>query len=198
MVYGLHIPGTGRLEAKGIPFGASANTQEFYPEFHLAALKRQLILNRLMGGTAAVIVEPVGPESGTRPVPFDFNQKVRELCDEFGALLIFDEVVTGFRLGLGGAQGYFGVKPDLTVFGKCITGGYPMAGGVGGRADVIMRFAAGIGGHGRTCLYWRHTFSQPAFLCGRVSCPAGNGTHQCAGHCRAGRRPADSRTASHH
>ena len=106
------------------------------------------MLNRLRGGTAAVIVEPVGPESGTRPVPFDFNQKVRELCDEFGALLIFDEVVTGFRLGMGGAQGYFGVKPDLTVFGKCITGGYPMAGGVGGRADVIMRFAAGIGGTG--------------------------------------------------
>ena len=100
-----------------------------------------LILNMLLGGTAAVIVEPVGPESGTRPVPFDFNQKVRELCDEFGALLIFDEVVTGFRLGLGGAQGYFGVKPDLTVFGKCITGGYPMAGGVGGRSDVMMSFA---------------------------------------------------------
>jgi glutamate-1-semialdehyde 2,1-aminomutase len=73
---------------------------------------------------------------------------VRELCDEFGALLIFDEVVTGFRVGLGGAQGYFGVKPDLTVFGKCVTGGYPMAGGVGGRADVIRSFAAGIGGTG--------------------------------------------------
>ena len=81
-------------------------------------------------------------------MPFDFNAGVRELCDEFGALLIFDEVVTGFRLGLGGAQGYFGVKPDLTVFGKCITGGYPMAGGVGGRRDVMLRFAAGIGGTG--------------------------------------------------
>ena len=147
MVYGLHVPGTGRLEAKGIPRGASASTREFFPN-SLGALKRQLLVNRLRGGTAAVIVEPLGPESGTRPVPFDFNQKVRELCDEFGALLIFDEVVTGFRVGLGGAQGYFGVKPDLTVFGKCITGGYPMAGGVGGRADVIMRFAAGIGGVG--------------------------------------------------
>jgi glutamate-1-semialdehyde aminotransferase len=147
MVYGLHIPGTGRLEAKGIPWGASLNTQEFYPN-SLAALKRQLIINRLIGGTAAVIVEPVGPESGTRPVAFDFNQKVRELCDEFGALLIFDEVVTGFRMGMGGAQGYFGIKPDLTIFGKCITGGYPMAGGVGGRTDVIVRFAAGIGGTG--------------------------------------------------
>ena len=147
MVYGLHIPGTGRLEAKGIPRGASANTQEFYPNA-LGILKAKLIANRLLGGTAAVIVEPLGPESGTRPVPFDFNRKLRELCDEFGALLIFDEVVTGFRLGLGGAQGYFGVKPDLTVFGKCITGGYPMAGGVGGRADVIRCFAAGLGGTG--------------------------------------------------
>lgn len=147
MVYGLHIPGTGRFEAAGIPRGASSATKEFFPN-SLGALKRHLMVNRLRGGTAAVIVEPVGPESGTRPVPFDFNQKVRELCDEFGALLIFDEVVTGFRLGMGSAQGYFGVKPDLTVFGKCITGGYPMAGGVGGRADVIQRFAAGISGTG--------------------------------------------------
>ncbi len=148
MIFGLHVPGTGRLEAAGIPRGATGSTEEFFPN-SLGALKRQLILNRLVGGTAAVIVEPVGPESGTRPVPRDFNQRVRELCDEFGALLIFDEVVTGFRLGLGGAQGYFGVKPDLTVFGKCITGGYPMAGGVGGRRDVIMTFAAGIGGIGQ-------------------------------------------------
>jgi glutamate-1-semialdehyde 2,1-aminomutase len=147
MVYGLHVPGTGRMEARGIPIGATANTQEFFPN-SIGALKARLVFNRLRGGTAAVIVEPVGPESGTRPVPFDFNRQVRRFCDEFGALLIFDEVVTGFRLGLGGAQGYFGVKPDLTVFGKCITGGYPMAGGVGGRADAIMRFAAGIGGTG--------------------------------------------------
>jgi glutamate-1-semialdehyde 2,1-aminomutase len=147
LVYGLHIPGTGRLEATGIPAGSNRHTQEFFPN-NLAALRRKLLANRLRGGTAAVIVEPVGPESGTRPVPFDFNRKIRELCDEFGALLIFDEVVTGFRLGMGGAQGYFGVKPDLTIFGKCITGGYPMAGGVGGRREVIMTFAAGIGGTG--------------------------------------------------
>jgi glutamate-1-semialdehyde 2,1-aminomutase len=147
MVYGLHIPGTGRMEATGIPRGANKHTQEFFPN-DLSALRRKLIGNRLRGGTAAVIVEPVGPESGTRPVPFDFNQKVRELCDEFGALLIFDEVVTGFRLGMGGAQGYFGVKPDLTIFGKCVTGGYPMAGGVGGRKEIISTFAPGIGGTG--------------------------------------------------
>jgi glutamate-1-semialdehyde aminotransferase len=147
MVFGLHIPGTNRLEAVGIPMGSTGNTQEFFPN-NLAALRRQLILNRLLGGTAAVILEPVGPESGTRPIYKDFNQKVRELCDEFGALLIFDEVVTGFRLGMGGAQGYFDVKPDLTVFGKCITGGYPMAGALGGRREIMLHLAAGIGGAG--------------------------------------------------
>lgn len=147
MVYGLHIPGTGRRESAGIPLGATRDTQEFYPN-DVGHLRRLMTLNRLRGGTAAVILEPVGPESGTRPVTRDFNQKVRELCDEFGALLIFDEVVTGFRLGMGGAQGYFGVTPDLTVFGKCVTGGYPMAGGVGGRREVMLCFAAGIGSAG--------------------------------------------------
>ena len=147
MVFGLHIPGTGRFEATGIPRGATRHTQEFHPN-DLNQLERIMTLNRLRGGTAAVILEPVGPESGTRPVYKDFNQKVRELCDKFGALLIFDEVVTGFRLGMGGAQGYFGVKPDLTVLGKCLTGGYPMAGGLGGRRDVMMHLSAGIGGTG--------------------------------------------------
>ncbi len=166
MVYGLHIPGTGRLEATGIPTGANRHTQEFYPN-NLSALRRKLMLNRLSGGTAAVIVEPLGPESGTRPVPFEFNQKVRELCDEFDALLIFDEVVTGFRLGLGGAQGYFNVKPDLTIFGKCITGGYPMAGGIGGRKDVMLTFAAGIGGTGERAYVGGTLSANP------MSCAAG-------------------------
>lgn len=147
VVYGLHVPGTRRREARGIPPGATRDTQEVFPN-SIRSLRRALQLNRLRGGTAAVIVEPLGPESGTRPVSFELNRQVRELCDEFGALLIFDEVVTGFRTGLGSAQGYFGVRPDLTVFGKCLTGGYPMAGGVGGRRDVMMRFAAGIGGTG--------------------------------------------------
>ncbi len=148
MVYSIRIPGTRRMEATGIPRGASRHTQEFFPN-DLEQLRRKLLLNRLRGDTAAVILEPVGPESGTRPVPFDFNRQVRELCDEFGALLIFDEVVTGFRLGMGGAQGYFGVCPDLTILGKCITGGYPMAGGVGGRREVMSLFAPGLGGSGK-------------------------------------------------
>jgi glutamate-1-semialdehyde 2,1-aminomutase len=121
------------------------NTRETFPH-DLGQLRRKLVQNRLRGGTAAVIVEPVGPESGTRPVPEDYNAKVRELCDEFGALLIFDEVVTGFRIGLGGAAGYFGVTPDLTVFGKAVAGGYPMAGGVGGRTEVMATFGSGLDG----------------------------------------------------
>jgi glutamate-1-semialdehyde 2,1-aminomutase len=143
MVYGLHIPGTGAMEAFGIPGAVLKETQEFFPN-DLEELRKLLEKNDRRGGTAAVILEPVGPESGTRPIHFDFNQKVQELCQEFGALLIFDEVVTGFRLGLGGAQGFFDVQPDLTVFGKCVAGGYPSAGGLGGRADVMATLAAGL------------------------------------------------------
>ncbi|MCY3412531.1 MAG: aminotransferase class III-fold pyridoxal phosphate-dependent enzyme [Candidatus Heimdallarchaeota archaeon] len=145
MVYDLHIPGTYTFEAHGIPFIASWHTQGVRPN-DIGALKRKLAMNRLRGGTAAVILEPLGPESGTRPVDKDYNKQVRELCDAYGALLIFDEVVTGFRVGLGGAQGYFNVKPDLTVFGKTMAGGYPAAGGLGGRADLIRYLAAGVEG----------------------------------------------------
>ncbi|MDQ0365229.1 aminotransferase class III-fold pyridoxal phosphate-dependent enzyme [Catenuloplanes indicus] len=145
MVLGLRVPGTYRMNAKGIPFGATGRTREAFPH-DLGVLRRKLIENRVRGGTAAVVVEPFGPESGTRPVPKDYNAAVRKLCDEFGALLIFDEVVTGFRTGLGGAAGYFGVTPDLTVFGKAVSGGYPMAGGVGGRADVMAVFGSGLDG----------------------------------------------------
>ncbi len=146
MVFGLHVPGTGAMEAHGIPRGCYKDTLEFFPNDidGPKGLRALLTKNEKKGGTAAVIVEPLGPESGTRPVQPEFNRQVRELCDEFGALLIFDEVVTGFRVGLGGAQGYFGVKPDLTVFGKCVAGGFPAAGGVGGRRDVMACLAAGL------------------------------------------------------
>jgi len=143
MVYSLKIPKTRRFEAHGIPRACSRHTCEAAPN-DLASLERVLWWNRLRGGTAAVIVEPVGPESGTRPVNKDYNAGVRRLCDRYGALLVFDEVVTAFRIGLGGAQGYFGVRPDLTVFGKIVAGGYPAAGGLGGRRDLIQHLAAGL------------------------------------------------------
>ena len=74
----------------------------------------------------------------------DYNREARRLCDKYGALLIFDEVVSGFRVGLGGAQGYFNVRPDLTIFGKIVAGGFPGAGGLGGRSDLLKLLAAGI------------------------------------------------------
>lgn len=143
MVYSLKIPRTGRFEAHGIPRACQKYTTEAAPN-DLTSLERRLFMNRLRGGTAAVLLEPVGPESGTRPVDREHNAEVRRLCDKYGALLIFDEVVTGFRIGLGGAQEYFGVRPDMTIFGKVVAGGYPAAGGVGGRRDLIKLMAAGL------------------------------------------------------
>ena len=143
LVYSLHIPYTKTFEAHGIPKDVSDNTSEFFPG-SIESLRKVLEENEKHGGTAAVLVEPFGPESGTRPISMEFNAEVRKLCDEFDALLIFDEVVTAFRVGPGGAQGFFNVKPDLTVFGKIVAGGYPMAGGVGGRADIMSCCAAGV------------------------------------------------------
>ena len=147
MVYGLKVPGTRQfLESFGIPNVIFSVVDEVRPN-DLDMLEDYLKYNAACrGGTAAVIVEPVGPESGTRPVDFDYNAGVRALCDKYGALFIFDEVVTGFRVGIGGAQGLFGVKPDLTIFGKIVAGGYPAAGGIGGRADVVDLLAAGVAG----------------------------------------------------
>ncbi len=166
LVYGLRVPGTGAREATGIPSSALRYTQECFPN-DLGALRRRLWLNRLTGGTAAVLLEPFGPESGTRPVNLTYNGEVRKLCDEFGALLVFDEVVTGFRVGMGGAQGYFNVKPDLTVFGKCLTGGFPMAGGVGGRKDVMMLLAGGLSATGKRAFVGGTLSANP------LSCVAG-------------------------
>lgn len=143
LVYSLHIPYTKTFEAHGIPKEVSENTSEFFPG-NIESLRKVLEENERNGGTAAVVIEPFGPESGTRPVALDFAAKVRELCDEFNALLIFDEVVTAFRVGPGGAQGFFNVRPDLTVFGKIVAGGYPMAGGVGGSAEIMSCVAAGV------------------------------------------------------
>ncbi len=144
LVYALRVPGTGGFDAHGIPKASRKYTQEAYPN-DIKSLERKLRTNRLKGqGTAAVIVEPMGTESGTRPVDYEHNKQIRELCDKYGALLIFDEVVTAFRIGISGAQGYFGVNPDLTVFGKVVAGGYPAAGGLGGSRDLMEYLAAGL------------------------------------------------------
>src|SRR5204862_5702878 len=85
---------------------------------------------------AAVIVEPFAGNMGCMSPNDEFLQGLREACDAAGALLIFDEVMTGFRVAYGGAQGRFGITPDITTLGKIIGGGMPV-GAYGGRADVM-------------------------------------------------------------
>src|SRR5690606_34177956 len=90
---------------------------------------------------AAVILEPMMCNNGAIPPQPDYLRQVRELCTRHGAVLIFDEVITGFRLALGGAAERFGVTPDLAVYGKAMAGGGAV-GALAGRAGPLRRFAA--------------------------------------------------------
>ncbi len=89
---------------------------------------------------AAIIVEPVAANMGVVLPEDDFLPFLREITEENGALLLFDEVITGFRLGIGGAQEWFGIKPDMTMLGKIVGGGMPMA-VYGGRRDIMEKVA---------------------------------------------------------
>ncbi|HAH62799.1 MAG TPA: aspartate aminotransferase family protein [Treponema sp.] len=169
LAYGMRVPGTKGMMSKGVPSFVFRHTDEFFPN-DLKDLEKKLWWNQFDGGTAAVYIEPVGPESGTRPVSKEFIKGAERLAHKYGALFIFDEVVTGFRIGPGGAQGYFGVDPDLTIFGKIIAGGYPGAGGVGGHRDCMAYLGAGLDSSGKKV---------PKAMCGGtmaatpVSCCAG-------------------------
>ena len=89
---------------------------------------------------AALFVEPVAGNMGLMLPQPGFLEGLRELCTQHGTILVFDEVITGFRLSYGGAQGRFGIMPDLTTFGKIIGGGLPV-GAYGGRADLMKHIA---------------------------------------------------------
>ena len=89
---------------------------------------------------ATVVVEPVAANMGVVPSKQGFLEELREITKQYGALLIFDEVITGFRLSLGGAQEYYGITPDLTTLGKIIGGGMPMA-AYGGRREIMEKVA---------------------------------------------------------
>jgi glutamate-1-semialdehyde 2,1-aminomutase len=91
-------------------------------------------------GLAAVVVEPIAANMGVVPPQPGFLAGLRSLCDAAGALLVFDEVITGFRVARGGAQQLYGVLPDLTILGKIVGGGLPLA-AFGGRAEVMDRLA---------------------------------------------------------
>ena len=123
----------GTPSSPGIPKGTTAET--LMVPFNDLASTRELFKTR--GGTiAAIIVEPVAGNMGCVPPAEGYLAGLRTLCDEHGTLLIFDEVMTGFRVGMGGAQTLYGVHPDLTCLGKIIGGGLPV-GAYGGRRKIM-------------------------------------------------------------
>ena len=121
----------GHPSSAGVPVGAARDT--LTAQFNdLASV--EVLLEQNPGQVAAVIVEPVAANMGVvGPAP-GFLAGLRALCDKHGALLIFDEVITGFRLAPGGTQAYFGVRADLVTFGKIIGGGMPVGAYCGSRA----------------------------------------------------------------
>jgi glutamate-1-semialdehyde 2,1-aminomutase len=123
----------GAPDSPGVPAGAAAATLSL-PFNDLSAVAAAF--DARPGQVAAVIVEPVAGNMGVVPPAPGFLQGLRDLCTRSGALLILDEVMTGFRLAWGGAQERFGVTPDLTTLGKIVGGGLPV-GAYGGRRDVM-------------------------------------------------------------
>jgi glutamate-1-semialdehyde 2,1-aminomutase len=128
----LGIPGS-----PGVPSGAAADTI-VCPYNDIDAVAAAVA--QWGEGLACIVVEPVAGNMGVVPPEPGFLEALRGLCDACGALLVFDEVITGFRVARGGAQGRFGVVPDLTVLGKIVGGGLPLA-AFGGRAEVMEQLA---------------------------------------------------------
>ena len=127
----------GAPSSPGVTRGAAKDT--FLARYNdLGSVKA--LFQEHPGRVAAVIVEPVAGNMGCIPPEAGFLEGLRSLCTEEGALLVFDEVITGFRVAPGGAQARFGVTPDLTVLGKIIGGGLPV-GAYGGRAEIMARLA---------------------------------------------------------
>lgn len=131
----LGIPGT-----PGVTKGTASDTLVL-PYNDLDAVRTCFEANR--DEIAAIIVEPVAGNMGVVAPAEGYLQGLRDLCDEFGAVLIFDEVISGFRAALGGAQQLYGVTPDLTTLGKIIGGGFPV-GAFGGKRE-IMEYLAPVG-----------------------------------------------------
>ena len=129
-IAGDYDPHAAPVNSAGIPAGASDTV--LVSDFNDLE-QAETLMARHGGEIAAIILEPI---LGVAPPQEGFLQGMRELADRHGSLLIFDEMVTGFRLAYGGAQEAFGVTPDLACFGKIIGGGYPLA-AVAGRAEVL-------------------------------------------------------------
>ncbi|KAL2642744.1 hypothetical protein R1flu_010331 [Riccia fluitans] len=123
----------GLPDSPGVPKSSTANTLTA-PYNDIEAVKQAFA--EYPGEIAAVILEPVVGNAGYIPPRLEFLQALREITKESGALLVFDEVMTGFRISYGGAQQYFGITPDLTTMGKVIGGGLPV-GAYGGRREIM-------------------------------------------------------------
>merc|ERR1719411_2102463 len=121
----------GLPDSPGVPKGATSGT--LCATYNDLNSVEELLKNHEV---AAVILEPVVGNSGFIPPTKEFLVGLRELTTKYGALLVFDEVMTGFRISYGGAQEYFGVTPDVTTMGKVIGGGLPV-GAYGGRKDIM-------------------------------------------------------------
>ena len=131
---------SGVPDSAGVPEGCAKDT--LTAVYNDADSVRSLF-SQFPGEIAAVIVEPVAANMGVVPPEPGFLEGLRALCDEFGGLLIFDEVITGFRLAPGGAQAYYGVRADLVTYGKIIGGGMPV--GAYGGSRKLMELVAPLG-----------------------------------------------------
>jgi len=134
---GSGVANLGNSSSKGVPDGFVAHTISIpfnNPDAVMDVFKKH------ENDIAAVIIEPIAANMGVIPPKANFLQFLREITEQYGALLIFDEVITGFRVAAGGAQQLFGVKPDLTTVGKIVGGGFPAA-AFGGRAYIMSLLA---------------------------------------------------------
>lgn len=124
---------SGVPDSAGVPKGCTQDTMiAVYNDLKSV----ECLMEESNDQVAAVIVEPVGANMGVVPPAEGFLQGLRDLCDKHKALLIFDEVITGFRLSFSGAAGYFGITPDLVTYGKIIGAGMPV-GAYGGRREIM-------------------------------------------------------------
>ena len=136
---------TGSAGVGGIP-EETQSTMMVLPANDISVVENALREN---GNVAAIIIEPTGAHMGSAPIRPFFLSELREVADRQGVVLIFDEVVTGFRVSRGGAQAYYGVTPDLTTMAKILGGGLP-GGAVAGKAELVNMIELGDPEHNRT------------------------------------------------
>lgn len=127
----------GVPSSPGVPAGLAEHTLTL--PFNDGDAVRE-VFSRFGGEIACIIVEPVAGNMNCVPPKLGFLETLREVCDAHGSVLIFDEVMTGFRVAMGGAQAHYGISPDMTTLGKVIGGGMPV-GAFGGRRDIMEKLA---------------------------------------------------------